>query len=94
MPFALTSCFFLSRGLITLVNTGFNTNIYLPTMKLSNIKAHPPYLSSFYEEIDGLSYNSENLNKPPVRPHRINTKDTLDTTKTKYSIRETILKKC
>jgi hypothetical protein len=52
MPFPLPSCFFLSRGLITLVNTSFDTNIYLPSMRLSNIKAHSPYLSSFYEEID------------------------------------------
>jgi hypothetical protein len=88
MPFPLPSCFFLSRGLISLVNTGFDTNIYLPTMRLSNIKANSPYPSSFYEKVDGSSYNSENLNKPPVRPHRINT------IKTKYSIREPFLKKC
>jgi len=94
MPFPLTSCFFLSRSLITLVNTSFDTNIYLPTIRLSNIKAHSPYTSSFYEEIDGSRYNSENLSKTTVRPNIINTKDTLDTIKTNYSIREPVLKKC
>jgi hypothetical protein len=50
-------------------------------MRFSNIKAHSPYQSPFYEEIDGSSYNSENLSEPPVRPNIINTKDTLDTKK-------------
>jgi hypothetical protein len=68
--------------------------IFLPVTRLSNIKAYSPYPSSFYEEIDGSSYNSENLSKPSVSLHRINTKDMLYTIRTKYySIRKLIFKK-